>query len=426
MKNTILLNHVIYENFTNTISESKLILRSGEEILAEKIKNLDFDNFLNFIEEYLINDLPASPYIVYTGCGSIKYFESKMYSPETVDLLNKKGLEIFLYEELLLSTGPKLPYYLHVTTPNDPKFFEDYGNYIRGFESSDNNLEQMYSFELESIKTLIENNGLKNVTVNCCEFNVDRYLQKLYPMMTIQNKNIYIKFLANTVKRNNFSRRSDFITKKFLSMNNKYKGHRHLTAAYLFDKESNISFDHTKAIYGGLKNHLWFDINSWKTTNSDYFKILSKNLLILKNNNPVILDTSSEIPNPNFNTEFDYAPAKFFNQCFCSIITETFYSKPITALTEKTINAIANFHPFILVAPPYTLEHLKFYGFKTFSEHWSEEYDQEENHEHRLIKIFQVIDDINNKSIEELRDLYNKIFPIIEHNYKNLDKLAQL
>jgi hypothetical protein len=70
----------------------------------------------------------------------------------------------------------------------------------------------------------------------------------------------------------------------------------------------------------------------------------------------------------------------------------------------------------ILVAPPRTLEYLKTFGFKTFDRWWDESYDQEEDHEKRLMKIFDVIDFINSKSLEELKTIYEEMRGILEHN----------
>lgn len=420
MKYPQLVNHIIYENFNNDINSSKLITRAGESFSGEKLKDFSHENFVKFSQENFKNILPTTPHIIYTGCGSSKYFETKKYNKNTIELLNKKGLEIFLYEELSLATGNKLSYYLEVSSPDDPIFFKNYGSFIQGFETSPENLKLMYSFELESIKQFVKNNNLTSVTVNCCEYNVEKYLQNLYPTLKIQNNNLYINFLKNKSIKNKKIPSPNQISKKFLSLNNKYKGYRHLMSAYLYSKDSKISFDHNKAVYGNLKNHLWFDLNDWKITYPKYFTVLSKQLIDLKHNNPLVLDTSGDIPNPNFNTEFDYTPNKFFQQCFCSVITETFYSKPVTSLTEKTLNAIENFHPFILVAPPYTLDHLKSCGFKSFSDYWDESYNEEENHEKRLIKIFKLIDDLDSKSISELKYMYNDMKPILEHNYKTL------
>jgi N-glycosylase/DNA lyase len=42
----------------------------------------------------------------------------------------------------------------------------------------------------------------------------------------------------------------------------------------------------------------------------------------------------------------------------------------------------------------------------------------EEDHEERLIKIFKLIDFINDKSLEELEEIYNEMSDILEHNAK--------
>jgi hypothetical protein len=70
-----------------------------------------------------------------------------------------------------------------------------------------------------------------------------------------------------------------------------------------------------------------------------------------------------------------------------------------------------------LVAPPHTLRYLKEEGYKTFNEFWDESYDEYENHGERLMKIFDLIDYIDSKSIDELHELYEQMKPILKHNY---------
>jgi F0F1-type ATP synthase gamma subunit len=68
------------------------------------------------------------------------------------------------------------------------------------------------------------------------------------------------------------------------------------------------------------------------------------------------------------------------------------------------------------VAPPYTLKYLKTFGFKTFDRWWDESYDNETNHHKRITKIFDIIDYINSKSIDELTIIYSEMTNILEHN----------
>jgi hypothetical protein len=116
-------------------------------------------------------------------------------------------------------------------------------------------------------------------------------------------------------------------------------------------------------------------------------------------------------------------PISSYQSCFCAIVNEAKFAWPFGQFSEKTLNAIKSFRPFILAAPPRTLEYLKKYNIQTFDQFWDESYDQEENHEKRLIKIFDTIDYINSKNIKELRTLYKQIVPILEHNYNIITKI---
>jgi hypothetical protein len=76
--------------------------------------------------------------------------------------------------------------------------------------------------------------------------------------------------------------------------------------------------------------------------------------------------------------------------------------------------------PFLLVAPPYGLEYLKKLGFKTFDKWWDESYDQEENHQTRMLMLFDVIDYIDSKSLEELSAIYEDMQETLLHNLEIL------
>ena len=75
--------------------------------------------------------------------------------------------------------------------------------------------------------------------------------------------------------------------------------------------------------------------------------------------------------------------------------------------------------PLIVVGAPYSLEYIKSLGFKTFDRWWDESYDTVENHQDRLKKIFDVIDYINSKPIEELKTIYEEMHEILDHNYQH-------
>jgi hypothetical protein len=126
---------------------------------------------------------------------------------------------------------------------------------------------------------------------------------------------------------------------------------------------------------------------------------------------------SPSITNPQTNTL-----EQFYNDIFCDIVTESRFAQPTGNYSEKTYQPMFYRKPFILVAPPFTLKALREEGFKTFNEFWDESYDECEIHEERMFKIFEIINMLNDKSIDELREMYSKMTEILLHNRRLIDK----
>lgn len=87
-------------------------------------------------------------------------------------------------------------------------------------------------------------------------------------------------------------------------------------------------------------------------------------------------------------------------------------------LTEKTIKALLTGIPFIIVGSYKFLEHLHNLGFKTFSDCWSEEYDNVSNPSDRIDEIVRVLKQI--PSIEWNQNLIDKFEKIAYHNKTQL------
>ena len=85
-------------------------------------------------------------------------------------------------------------------------------------------------------------------------------------------------------------------------------------------------------------------------------------------------------------------------------------------ITEKTTRPMLYLHPQILYSSTGTLEYLKNWGFKTFSNYWNEDYDNEPNANKKLQMIMDVVTELNNKSLEELHEMYWDMMPILKHN----------
>lgn len=91
-----------------------------------------------------------------------------------------------------------------------------------------------------------------------------------------------------------------------------------------------------------------------------------------------------------------------------------------TFLTEKSTRPMLNLHPQIIYSGAGTLEYYKEKGFKTFSNYWNEDYDNEENGERKLQMIIDLINELNNKHIDEIHEMYWDMMPILKHNQQHL------
>jgi len=118
-----------------------------------------------------------------------------------------------------------------------------------------------------------------------------------------------------------------------------------------------------------------------------------------------ISSSSSAVINWPDHSEFDI-----------QIVPETLFSNHKTHLTEKIIKPIVMYQPFIVVGCVGTLDYLRNYGFKTFSDIWDESYDRETDNNKRMSKILNLIDTICNLSPTEYKKLIKKTEHITRHN----------
>ena len=65
------------------------------------------------------------------------------------------------------------------------------------------------------------------------------------------------------------------------------------------------------------------------------------------------------------------------------------------------------------------LMYLRRMGFKTFWEFWDEDYDGY-SEQARYKKIVELINNISKKSNNDLMEMYNRMQPILDHNYNLL------
>jgi hypothetical protein len=99
--------------------------------------------------------------------------------------------------------------------------------------------------------------------------------------------------------------------------------------------------------------------------------------------------------------------------------TETVYFGRRTHITEKTFKAIALEMPFVLVAPANSLEYMRSYGFRTFSDIFDESYDTETDDILRVEKVSRLLKDLDNQSERERQSIHRACLPIVEHNFRH-------
>ena len=187
---------------------------------------------------------------------------------------------------------------------------------------------------------------------------------------------------------------------------------------------------------GVVGRHSWINVFDIQQRNEEVFLKLIKGIENLNQKAPMnvdleiaepvtITDTYFKTVMPSSQTIHNYTSIhnddikieEAYRDIFCDVITESRYAQPTGNYSEKTFHPMWYKKPFVLVAPANTLKLLKDHGYKTFGNFWDESYDDIQNNEERLFKIFETIEFINSKSLEELQDMYNKMKPILEHNY---------
>lgn len=119
---------------------------------------------------------------------------------------------------------------------------------------------------------------------------------------------------------------------------------------------------------------------------------------------PIELDTNGEL---GFRTTDTYKKELFLDTCI-HIVTETSFEENELFISEKILKPILMYQPFIVLGSVGYLKRLKSYGFKTFSDFWDESYDDIKNPRKRYKKVRELILSLNEMSIEEMNELYQK------------------
>jgi hypothetical protein len=205
--------------------------------------------------------------------------------------------------------------------------------------------------------------------------------------------------------------------KTFLNLNRRYRQHRFVFLLEIFKRglldQFSISFDKSRP-----EGHESFLVAAEKINKQTDIYLTEEELHTLNNKLPLVLDNADFSMFPMEKTLYD--TMHLYNDSLINVISETDFYTEVIQLTEKTFKPILYRQPFIMIGPPHSLQTLRDYGFKTFSDFWDESYDTIEDHELRMEAILEVISKISSMTDSQKIELSYSIKEIVEHNLMTL------
>lgn len=374
------------------------------------------------------------PVVLYNGSHYIKNLDKLFISPKHKKILQENPVAFYFFEPLthyISHDGKDLSLEPH----------------IMRIDNEPHQLVNIKCLELDSLSQWAEKNEINQLYVYCTDHKCKDYYQPFYPNLKLLEQDLFVswwssRFAAFETRAGEIEHEIDvdLITKKFWSGAWRYDPSRHFITAYLAGKDmiedNNVSF-YFSIPNDEMKRRMWFSWKEFSAKHPMFSEILLKGNTVLQSIVPLSIDIDIPVACTQFNSDpgADTAihenkrksqdPVNSYYECFCAIIQESRVTQPWPNISEKTLNAIKSYRPFVMSGAPGTLQMLKEMGFKTFDKYWSEEYDTIQSNSDRLVSVCETIDYINSFSIEELKQMYNDMIPILEHNYLNLKYLNQ-
>lgn len=198
---------------------------------------------------------------------------------------------------------------------------------------------------------------------------------------------IFEKFIINKRKR----------SKVYLCYNRRTRLHRFDLVYKL--KERKI----IEKGFVSLGNDLCFSIKKRPNIPTDFLKSL-----------PITFDETDL----SVNQASSFVTKDFINS-YVSVITETWTDHDRIFPSEKIFKPIIALHPFLVIASPGFLKQMEDLGYKTFSEWFDQSYDEEQNLDLRIEKIFAEIKRLCSLSEEQLQNMLIEMLPTLKHNVNN-------
>ena len=421
------LGDVVYLNYNTEylIDSEGRVLDREEPLTKEFFRFFDKNIATTFISDNTI------PYMIVTTEGNFQHLDNVKLTQQTIDYFNVTGLEIYLWETPTIGSNKKSNFVTDGVRDyykiKSDKNLQELGGYPWGTKT--------HCYELQAIDRFKKQNNLKNVTV----------CTGIYKFGKHKTKDVNLSAQCNTTDSQpviceyniNETYNSD-IDCKLICFNKRYDVFRELVAAHLLDKDCKLSFsprhtDFNIVIDGKIKKltkhkPYWEDINfrAWENVDAllTTFPSLEKNIKKLNKKQHVIDPPTEKFNLINYADEYHF-PTQETKSAFCTVVNECTFAWPYAHVSEKVLMPVKVHRPFLLVAPPYSLEYMKELGFKTFDKWFDESYDTETDHVKRMCKIMIEIDKVNDYTYNECRDMLNQMQDILKHNFDNLKHLLK-
>lgn len=412
----------IEPRYTLQITGTTIMQGQMNKLFHRNVPNT-LDNLHNpFVKNVVFGKIHEAHSMVYMNNRYIEELDNIIHDEKAIDVLNKNGLHIYLYEPLCSYHKDALPDNLH-----NQGFYSEFSHTVRP--------DELRAEELDSIYQYAVRNNLTNVTVHTGNYNVDVWYTHYTDRLKLICDDLFLK-CQKKIENLDETFRNQF-NYKFICLNWRFTKHRQLVSTFLAGDKGNLSWYHS-ADFDSLSSNLRFELGDWEHTHANHYRKLKDNCDIVMKNAPFVVDIPAtapvEIKNPD---HFDIWPqtenfkpgetpalrnilanslSSAYINSFVDIINETRFAEPTANFSEKVFQAIQYKKPFIVVGPPKTLEYIKSLGFKTFNEFWDESYDDEPDHGERLAKIFDLVQAILNSPLEDLRSMYDQMHSTVEHN----------
>lgn len=212
--------------------------------------------------------------------------------------------------------------------------------------------------------------------------------------------------------------------KRFLCFNRRYNEHRILFYT-MMSKLGLLDKFYMSMAATQPENSRSFEENArYFASNRPNLNITVDDIEQAKTPLPLTLDTN------NFNSyPMESGPdavMQYYKTSYINIVNETYFFSNIIHLTEKTYKPIAFKQPFLMLAAPRSLQHIKEMGFKTFNEFWDESYDLETDHNKRFEMIIEIVKDIASWDDNKMEEFSRKVKPILDYNFMHITNMSSI